>query len=170
MATRVVRAASGSVRDKTISVLGVTFKPNTDDMREAPSLTIIPILLGEGARIRVYDPQGRRNGEALLPDVTWCACALEAAEGADVVLVLTEWNEFRAIDLEGLRRVMGGDLLVDTRNVFRPEEARSAGLRYIGIGRPNAVAPTPNGAAPVDGGRQPTTDAGVPKHTSTAHA
>jgi UDPglucose 6-dehydrogenase len=170
MATRVVRAAGGSVREKTISVLGVTFKPNTDDMREAPSLTIIPILLGEGARIRVYDPQGRRNGAALLPDVAWCASALEAAAGADIVLVLTEWNELRAVDLEGLARMMRGDLLVDTRNVFRPEEARSAGLRYIGIGRPNGMSPAPNGAAPLDAGSQLSIDAGVPKHTSTVHA
>jgi UDPglucose 6-dehydrogenase len=170
MATRVVRAAGGSVRDKTIGVLGVTFKPNTDDMREAPSLTIIPILLGEGAQVRVYDPQGRRNGEALLPDVRWCTSALDVAANADVVLVLTEWNEFRAIDLDDLRQMMRGDLLVDTRNVFRLEEARSAGLRYFGVGRPDGVAPMANGAAVLDAASQLTTDGGVPKHLTTVPA
>ncbi len=136
IASRIVRAAGGSVRDKTIAVWGVTFKPNTDDMREAPSVTIIPILDGDGARIRVFDPQGQRHGEALLPGVAWCASALEAAQDADIVVVLTEWNEFRAIDLARLRQSMRGDLLIDARNVYRPAEAYAAGLRYLGIGRP----------------------------------
>jgi len=136
MASRIQRAAGGSVRGKSIAVLGVTFKPNTDDMREAPSLTIIPILLGQGARIRVYDPQARPHGEALLPGVTWCASALDAADQADIAVVLTEWNEFRAIDLKDLKTAMRGNLLVDARNVYRPAEAGAAGLRYLGIGRP----------------------------------
>jgi UDPglucose 6-dehydrogenase len=99
-------------------------------------LTIRPILADEGARIKVFDPQGRRYGEALLPGVAWCAGALEAAEGADIVVVLTEWNEFRAIDLANLKQAMRGNLLVDARNVYRPSHARAAGLRYLGIGRP----------------------------------
>jgi UDPglucose 6-dehydrogenase len=135
MATRVERAAGGDVRDKSIAVLGVTFKPNTDDMREAPSLTIISILQGKGARIRIYDPQGRRYGEALLGAATWCESALQAAESADIVLVLTEWNEFRALDLAALKRAMRGNLLVDTRNIYLPADARAAGLRYVGVGR-----------------------------------
>jgi UDPglucose 6-dehydrogenase len=135
IASRVIRAADRSVEDKTIAVLGVTFKPNTDDMREAPSLTILPILHGEGAKVRVCDPQGRRYGETLLKGVTWCTDALEAAEGADIVLVLTEWSEFRALDLSALKRVMKGNLLIDTRNIFTPTDAHAAGLRYVGIGR-----------------------------------
>jgi UDPglucose 6-dehydrogenase len=135
MATRIERAAGGDVRDKSIAVLGVTFKPNTDDMREAPSLTIISILQGKGARIRIYDPQGRRYGEALLGGATWCESALQAAEFADIVLVLTEWNEFRALDLAALKQAMRGDLLVDTRNIYVPADAQAAGLRYVGVGR-----------------------------------
>jgi UDPglucose 6-dehydrogenase len=91
------------VRGKTVGVLGVTFKPNTDDMREAPSLVIFPMLQARGARIRAYDPQGRSKAEELLPDVEWCDNALEVAEGADVLVVLTEWNEFRALDLNCVR-------------------------------------------------------------------
>jgi len=135
MASRIERAAAGSVRGKSIAVLGVTFKPHTDDMREAPSLTVIPILLSKGAQVRVYDPQGRRHGEALLQHATWCESALDAAKSADIVVVLTEWNEFRALDLAEIKGAMRGDLLVDMRNVYVPAEARAAGLRYVGIGR-----------------------------------
>ncbi len=139
MASRIVRAAGGSVENKTVAVLGVTFKPNTDDMRESPSLVIVPMLQERGAKVRAYDPQGRKNGEALLPGVAWCDGALGAAEGADVVAVLTEWNEFRALDLAQLKSVMRGDALVDLRNIYQAHEAGAVGLRYQGIGRP---APT----------------------------
>ena len=88
------------MRGKTIAMLGVTFKPNTDDMRDAPSLVIVPMLQERGASVRAYDPQGRKHGEALLPGVAWCENALEAANGADVLVVVTEWNEFRALDLD----------------------------------------------------------------------
>ena len=135
MATRIERAAEGSVRGKSIAVLGVTFKPNTDDMREAPSLTIVAILQSKGAQVRVYDPQGRRYGEALLQHATWCESALDAAKSADILVVLTEWNEFRALDLKEIKGAMRGDLLVDTRNIYVPAEARAAGLRYVGVGR-----------------------------------
>jgi UDPglucose 6-dehydrogenase len=131
------RAAGGSVRNKTIGVLGVTFKPNTDDMRDAPSLTILPILMSKGARVRVYDPQGWRHQDAALPGVTWCNSALEAAQHADILLVLTEWNEFRTIELRGLKAAMRGDLMVDARNVYRIDQARAAGFRYVGVGRPS---------------------------------
>ena len=140
MASRIVRAAGGSVENRTIAVLGVTFKPNTDDMRESPSLVIVPMLQERGAKVRAYDPQGRKNGEALLPGVTWCDGALGAAEGADLVAVLTEWNEFRALDLAELKSVMRGDLLVDLRNVYQAGEAGAVGLRYQGIGRPARTA------------------------------
>lgn len=135
MATRIEAAAGGSVRDKTIGVLGVTFKPNTDDMREAPSLVILPMLQARGARIRAYDPQGGANAEELLPDVEWCQSALEVAEGTDVLVVLTEWNEFRALDLKRVREVMRGNVLVDLRNMYPEALAREAGFIYYGIGR-----------------------------------
>ena len=103
MAHRIVEAAGGAVRGKTIAILGVTFKPNTDDMRDAPSLTIVPMLQERGATVRVCDPQGRRHGDALLPGVVWCDSALEAASGADVLVTVTEWNEFRALDLKAAK-------------------------------------------------------------------
>ncbi len=135
MTARIERAADGSLRGKTIAVLGVTFKPNTDDMRDAPSLVIVPMLLERGAKVRVADPEGRKQAEPLLPGVEWCANALEAAENADVLVVLTEWNEFRALDLKALRQRMKGDVLVDLRNIFNAAAARDNGFRYVGVGR-----------------------------------
>jgi UDPglucose 6-dehydrogenase len=135
MARRVERALGGSVRGKTIAVLGVTFKPNTDDMRDAPSLVILPLLGERGAIMRVYDPQGRKQAEPLLGDVAWCANAMEAIEGADAVLVLTEWNEFRALDLRRMKARMRGNVMIDLRNVFRPSLATENGFHYTGIGR-----------------------------------
>jgi len=136
MVPRIVRAVGGSLEGKVIAVLGVTFKPNTDDMREAPSLTIVPMLIERGARVRVCDPQGRPHGEALLPGAEWSANALAAADGADATVVMTEWNEFRALDLHALRSVMRGNVLIDLRNVFNPEDAADAGFCYDSIGRP----------------------------------
>ena len=135
MAGRIERAAGG-LRGKTIAVLGVTFKPNTDDMRDAPALVIVPLLLERGATLRTYDPQGRKQAEEALQGVVWCANALEAAQDADVTVVLTEWNEFRALDLNALKARMRGDVLVDLRNVFRPDHARQCGFQYTSIGRP----------------------------------
>ena len=135
MAEKVIDACGGAVAGKRIAVLGVTFKPETDDMREAPSLTIVPALIGRGARVTVTDPQGRKEGEALLPGAAWAADAYEAAEGADAVVVVTEWNEFRALDLGRLRAAMAGDVLVDLRNIYRIDEARAAGFSYTGVGR-----------------------------------
>ena len=135
MASRIEAAAGGSVDGKTIAVLGVTFKPNTDDMREAPSLVILPMLQARGATVHACDPQGRTNAEAQLPDVTWFSNPLETAEGADVLVVLTEWNEFRALDLKEARKAMRGDVLVDLRNVYSTELAEAAGFAYTGIGR-----------------------------------
>jgi UDPglucose 6-dehydrogenase len=140
MAQRVERAVEGGVRGKTIAVLGVTFKPNTDDMRDAPSLVILPLLGERGAILRVYDPQGRKQAEPLLGDVCWCANAMEAIDGADAILVLTEWNEFRALDLRRIKARMRGDVLVDLRNVFRPALAAESGFRYTGIGRAEVPA------------------------------
>ncbi len=135
MASRIERAAGGSVRDKVIAVLGVTFKPNTDDMRDAPSLVLIPMLQERGATVRAYDPQGRKHGESLLPGVDWRESALEAAQAADIAVVVTEWNEFRALDLTALKQAMRGSVLVDLRNVYHPRDAIAQGFTYTSIGR-----------------------------------
>jgi UDPglucose 6-dehydrogenase len=136
MIDKILDLMGGSVNGKTILVLGVTFKPNTDDMRDAPALTIVPALVGNGAKVRVVDPQGRREGEHLLPGVAWAEDPYEAAAGADGLVILTEWNEFRALDLKRLRAQMAGDAMADLRNVYVPEDARAAGFRYTSIGRP----------------------------------
>ena len=135
MTGRIEEALGGALRGKTIGILGVTFKPNTDDMRDAPSLVILPMLLDRGAIVKAFDPQGRKHAELMLPGVKWCASALETADGADVLVVLTEWNEFRALDLKDVRRRMKGTKLVDLRNIFVPRAALEAGLHYKGIGR-----------------------------------
>ncbi|MFN3280408.1 MAG: UDP-glucose dehydrogenase family protein [Tabrizicola sp.] len=136
MIDKIVDLCGGSVRDKTIAVLGVTFKPNTDDMREAPSLTIVPALVGGGAKVRVSDPQGRHEGEALLPGVKWVDNPYQAANEADLVVLLTEWNEFRGLDLAKLARKMATPQMADLRNIYDPAEVRAAGFTaYVGVGR-----------------------------------
>jgi len=135
MAGRIERAVGGSLAGKTVAVLGVAFKPDTDDVRESPSLIIIPMLQERGATVRAYDPHARENAEALVPGAVWCESALEAAEQADVTVVVTEWNEFRALDLNQLKGKMRGDLLVDLRNVYLPKQAEAAGFVYSSIGR-----------------------------------
>lgn len=125
-----------SFNGKTIAVLGVTFKPNTDDMRDAPSLTIVPALVGGGAKVRVIDPQGKHEGEALLPGVTWCEDVYAAAEGADLLVLLTEWNAFRALDLKRMAASMRAPKLADLRNIYSAMDARSAGFEaYASVGR-----------------------------------
>lgn len=136
MVSRIEAAAGGNLRGKTVAILGVTFKPNTDDMRDSPSLVIVPMLQERGASVRAYDPQGHKQAEPLLPGVSWCSDALDAAKGAHVLAVVTEWNEFRALDLEAARGAMTGKALVDLRNVFEPRRARAAGFDYVSIGRP----------------------------------
>ena len=136
MTDKIIDLCDGSVNDKTIAVLGVTFKPNTDDMRDAPALTIVPALVGGGAKVRVVDPQGRREGEVLLPGVGWMDDAYEAAKGADAVVILTEWNEFRALDLKRLASLMSSARLADLRNVYSAEVPCDAGFSaYVGVGR-----------------------------------
>src|SRR5215831_391883 len=135
MAGRVERAAGGSLKGKTVAVLGVAFKPDTDDVRAAPSLTLIPMLQERGATVRAYDPHARENAEPLLPGVAWCKNALEAVEGADVTVIVTEWNELRALDLDGIKAAMHGDVLVDLRNIYLPAQASAAGFAYACIGR-----------------------------------
>ena len=135
MASRVMQACGGSVRAKVVAVLGVAFKPNTDDMREAPSLAIVPALQDAGATIRAYDPAAMHEAQPLLPDVQWCSDAYDAAKGADVLVLITEWNEFRALDFEQLGALMRTRVLVDLRNVYRPDDVRAAGFHYSSIGR-----------------------------------
>ena len=125
-----------SFNDKRVAVLGVTFKPNTDDMRDAPALTIVPALIGGGAEVRVCDPQGRREGDRLLPGVTWIADPYEAARDADLIVILTEWNEFRALDLAEIAGAMRNAKMADLRNVYSAEDVRRAGFTaYVGVGR-----------------------------------
>ncbi len=126
----------GGFNGKTIAVLGVTFKPNTDDMRDAPSLTIVPALVGGGAKVRVVDPQGKREGEALLPGVSWLEDPYKAANNADLVVILTEWNEFRALDLKRIAKKMAHPRLADLRNIYGAKDAKRAGFEaYASVGR-----------------------------------
>lgn len=126
----------GSFNGKTIAVFGVTFKPNTDDMRDSPSLTVIPALIGGGAKVRVVDPQGKKEGEELLPGVKWDNDPYKAAKGADLLVILTEWNEFRALDLKIIANTMTSPRLADLRNIYSADEARCAGMtHYTCVGR-----------------------------------
>ena len=135
MADRVIAACGGSVAGKTIAVLGVTFKPNTDDLREAPSLVILPALQAAGARVRGYDPAGMTEAGKLLSDVVWCEDAYSAIDGADAVVIITEWNEFRALDLARVRETLKTPVLVDLRNIYDPAEMIDLGFRYSCVGR-----------------------------------
>jgi len=135
MASRIVGACGGLVKDKVIAILGVTFKPNTDDMRESVSLDVIPALQKAGATVRAYDPAGMKEAEKLLPNVTWCRDAYDAMQGADAAVILTEWNEFRALDIARMKSILKTPVLVDLRNVYRPEDMAAAGFRYGSVGR-----------------------------------
>ena len=136
MADRVIAACGGSVAGKTIAVLGLTFKPNTDDMRDAPALDIIPRLQAEGARVRAFDPAGMGEAKALLENVEYADGPYQTLEGADAVAIVTEWDEFRALDLERLKTLMNTPIMVDMRNIYPPEEMTAAGVEYYSIGRP----------------------------------
>ncbi len=137
MAGRVIAACGGTVRGKTIAVLGLTFKPETDDMRDSPAIPIVSRLVGDGAHVRVYDPQGMAQARMMLPDgVTYCPNALAALEAAEALVVATEWNEFRALDPARLAETMRGRAVIDLRNIFDPATLRGAGFAYHGIGRP----------------------------------
>ena len=136
MLDKVMDLCDGTVNGKRILVLGVTFKPNTDDMRDAPALTIVPALVGAGATVHVVDPQGRREGEALLPSVHWQEDPYEAATGAELIIILTEWNEFRALDLNRLAAAMSSPKMADLRNIYGREDVLAAGfVAYEGVGR-----------------------------------
>ena len=136
MIDKIVDLCGGSVNGKVITVLGVTFKPNTDDMRDSPSLTIVPWLVGNGAKVRVVDPQGKREGEGLLPGVAWNEDVYKATQNADAVVILTEWNEFRALDLKRMAKRMTTPVMADLRNIYTPKDVKQAGFTaYVSIGR-----------------------------------
>ena len=135
MAGRVEKALGGSLKGKTVALLGLTFKPNTDDMRDAPSLDIAPALVAAGATVRAFDPEGMTEAAHLLPDVQMTDSAYAAAEGADAVVIVTEWDPFRALDLDRLKVLMARPVLVDLRNIYRPEDMAARGFEYSGIGR-----------------------------------
>jgi UDPglucose 6-dehydrogenase len=141
MARRVASTFGGSLRGKTVAVLGLTFKPNTDDTRESPALALITALQDLGARVRAFDPAGMNHAQASLKHVTLCESAYDCAEAADALVIATEWEQFRALDLERLRDLMACPVVVDLRNVYRPEEMYRHGFAYSSIGRPLA-APT----------------------------
>jgi UDPglucose 6-dehydrogenase len=136
MADKIIAACGGAVAGKTIAVLGLTFKPNTDDMRDSPSLAILPRLAAAGAAIRAFDPAGVDEARNLMPDLDYCEDAYEAAEGADALVLLTEWNEFRALDLARVGRLLAKPLVIDLRNIYQPAEMAAAGLGYVSLGRP----------------------------------
>jgi UDPglucose 6-dehydrogenase len=140
MAQKIIAASGGDVDGKRIAVLGLTFKPDTDDMRDSPSLDIVPALVAGGAAVRAYDPQGMDEARKLLDGVSWCEDAYDAADGADVLAILTEWNEFRGLDLARLKSTMAAPVLVDLRNIYNPDDMRDAGFTYSCIGRADAPA------------------------------
>jgi len=139
MAAKIVAACGGSVKGKTIGVLGLTFKPNTDDMRDAASLEILPALQAAGARVQAFDPEGMHEARQMLRDVVMCDDAYAAMKDADALVVLTEWNEFRALDLERAKKLLRRPVVVDLRNIYAPNEMVAAGFEYTGIGRPTTA-------------------------------
>ena len=142
MARKVIKACGGSVRGKTIALLGLTFKPETDDMRDAPSLAIVAGLQDAGAKVRAYDPEGMKQAEPIMPTVDLAGSAYACAEGAHAVVIVTEWNAFRALDLDRLRKAMlssgAAPVLVDLRNIYDAKTAAQYGFTYEGVGRADA--------------------------------
>jgi UDPglucose 6-dehydrogenase len=137
MAQKVIAACGGQIRGKTIALLGLTFKPNTDDMREAPSLAIVSTLQEAGALIRAYDPEGMEQAKSLLHKVSYSPDAYSCVEGADALVIVTEWDAFRALDLDRIKGLLSEPLIVDLRNIYRPDEMRRRGFRYVSVGRPS---------------------------------
>jgi UDPglucose 6-dehydrogenase len=135
MAARVSRVLGDNLKGKTVGVLGLTFKPNTDDMRDAPSLDIIPALQAMGARVQAYDPEGTGEAQNLLNGVAFKDDAYQAAEGADVLVIITEWDQFRALDLDRIKELMASPVMVDLRNIYNPDDLRRRGFKYTSVGR-----------------------------------
>lgn len=139
MAKKIINSLGGDVKGKLIAILGVTFKANTDDMRDSPSLIIVPDLVEAGAKLRIFDPQGMKEaGHLLKGDISWCKDAYDAMQGADALVILTEWNEFKRLDLKKAKSLLKEPLMVDLRNIFEPDVMQKAGFRYCSIGRMDA--------------------------------
>ena len=147
MAEKVIRACGGSVEGKTLAVLGFSFKPNTDDMRESPSLEIVPALQRAGAAIRGFDPAITAEGRANFEAVVWCEGAYDCMNGADALIILTEWNEFRALDFKRAKELLKSPVLVDLRNIYKPADIAAAGFHYASVGRPSVRPSDPVSAA-----------------------
>ncbi|MDR3436919.1 UDP-glucose/GDP-mannose dehydrogenase family protein [Telmatospirillum sp.] len=143
MAEKVVAACGGSVKGKTVAVLGLTFKPNTDDMRDSPSLQIIPALQAAGAAIRAFDPEGMDEARSLLTDITFCENTYDTIKDAHALVILTEWNEFRALDFDRVKALLKAPVIVDLRNIYNPAEMMTLGFHYSSIGRPGSVDSRP---------------------------
>ncbi len=142
MADKIIASCGGSVDGKTIAVLGLTFKPNTDDMRDSPSLAIVPALQEAGATIRAFDPQGMTEAREMLPGVVFCGDSYETMEGADALAIITEWNEFRLLDLKRVKGLLSAPLMIDLRNIYKPDEIIKAGFDYYSVGREPVLAAT----------------------------
>jgi UDPglucose 6-dehydrogenase len=139
MARKIIAACGGSVEGKTLAVLGLTFKPNTDDMRESPSLVIVPRLIEAGATVRAFDPVGMDEARKLMDGPVWCQDAYDAMDGADAVAILTEWNEFRGLDFRRMETLLKQPIMVDLRNIYRPEDMAAAGFHYTSVGRASII-------------------------------
>jgi UDPglucose 6-dehydrogenase len=135
MVYKIINACGGSVAGKKIAVLGLTFKPNTDDMRDSPSLVIVPALQAAGAEIAAYDPEGMEEAKKSMPDITYCPDAYATLEGADALVIITEWNQFRALDLKRAKSLMKTPILIDLRNIYARAGAAREGFQYVGIGK-----------------------------------
>ena len=141
MARKVAAVLGGSLRGRTIAVLGLTFKPNTDDMREAPSIALITAFSDMGAKVRAFDPAGMEQAKILIPNITYCEDPYSCAEDADVLVIVTEWEQFRALDLRQLKQVMKQPVIVDLRNIYRHDEVARHGFTYESVGRPRPTEP-----------------------------
>ena len=144
MAQKVVAACGGSVKGKTIGILGLAFKPNTDDMRDAPSIDIVAALQKAGATIRAYDPESMGEARHLMKDIVWCEGTYDVMEGADALVIVTEWNQFRSLDLGKVRNLLKAPIVVDLRNIYNPLEMAAAGFHYSCVGRPHTPPRAPN--------------------------
>jgi UDPglucose 6-dehydrogenase len=139
MARKVAHVAGGSLRGKTVAVLGLTFKPDTDDMREAPSIPLVTGLLDMGAKVRAYDPAGMEQARREIPEIEYCNDPYECARGAEVLVFVTEWTQLRALDLARLKKEMAGSVVIDLRNIYNPQEMEAFGFVYQGVGRGTAA-------------------------------
>jgi UDPglucose 6-dehydrogenase len=135
MVDKIVQALDGEVEGRTVAVLGLSFKPETDDMRDAPAVEIIRGLLSRGAHVRAFDPVAMQEAARVLPEITCCKDAYEACENADAAVIVTEWNQFRMLDMERVRGLLRRPVMVDLRNVYDPEPMRKAGFTYVSVGR-----------------------------------